>query len=54
MNHANRSTSALYVNKLNPTLWQDVNNVETFGFLRMSLSAGRPAGWLTGWPASLP
>ncbi|KAL2864209.1 alpha/beta hydrolase [Aspergillus lucknowensis] len=25
---------ALYVNKVNPTLWQDVNSVESFGFLK--------------------
>lgn len=27
--------SALYVNKINPTAWQDVNLVESFGFLSM-------------------
>lgn len=28
--------SALYANKLNPSAWQDVNDVEPFGFLSMS------------------
>lgn len=27
--------SVLYANKINPTLWQDVNQVEQFGFLSM-------------------
>lgn len=29
--------SALYANKINPALWEDVNLVEAFGFLSMSL-----------------
>lgn len=27
--------SVLYVHKVNPTLWEDVNLVESFGFLSM-------------------
>lgn len=26
-------SSALYAHKVNPTLWQDINDVEQFGFL---------------------
>jgi uncharacterized membrane protein len=32
--------SVLYANKINPTLWQDVNQVEQFGFLSMNLCQG--------------
>lgn len=35
--------SALYVNKINPTAWQDVNLVESFGFLSMLNCSSLPA-----------
>ena len=31
--------SALYANKINPGIWEDVNDVEPFGFLSGSLPA---------------
>lgn len=36
MGIADAHDRALYVNKINPALWQDVNQVEKFGFLSMS------------------
>ena len=37
---ANLIDSALYAHKINPSLWQDVNDVEPFGFLSMSSFQG--------------